>query len=34
VTVRIVGIATFGTADGFGPSTFTGLTLDAAPGPS
>jgi putative ABC transport system permease protein len=28
--VRIVGIATFGTADGFGPSTFTGLTLHAA----
>ena len=30
VRVRIVGIATFGTADGFGPSTFTGLTLHAA----
>jgi putative ABC transport system permease protein len=30
VQVRIVGIATFGTADGFGPSTFTGLTLHAA----
>ena len=28
--VRIVGIATFGTADGFGPGTFTGLTLHAA----
>ena len=28
--VRIVGIATFGTADGFGPATFTGLTLHAA----
>lgn len=28
--VRIVGIATFGSADGFGPSTFTGLTLHAA----
>ena len=28
--VRIVGISTFGTADGFGPSTFTGLTLHAA----
>jgi putative ABC transport system permease protein len=30
VQVRIVGIATFGSADGFGPSTFTGLTLHAA----
>jgi putative ABC transport system permease protein len=30
VQIRIVGIATFGTADGFGPSTFTGLTLHAA----
>lgn len=30
VRVRIVGIATFGTADGFGPSTFTGLTLHPA----
>jgi putative ABC transport system permease protein len=30
VRIRIVGIATFGTADGFGPSTFTGLTLHAA----
>jgi putative ABC transport system permease protein len=30
VQLRIVGIATFGTADGFGPSTFTGLTLHAA----
>jgi putative ABC transport system permease protein len=28
--VRIVGIATFASADGFGPSTFTGLTLHAA----
>ncbi|HEX2381507.1 MAG TPA: ABC transporter permease [Acidimicrobiales bacterium] len=28
--VRIVGITAFGSADGFGPSTFTGLTLDAA----
>ncbi len=28
--IRIVGIATFGAADGFGPSTFTGLTLHAA----
>lgn len=28
--VRIVGIATFGTADGFGPGTFAGLTLHAA----
>src|SRR5581483_7359913 len=30
VTVRVVGIATFGSADGNGPSTFTGLTLHAA----
>src|SRR3954452_7474474 len=30
VEVRIVGLATFGTADGFGPSTFTGMTLHAA----
>src|SRR5215469_813984 len=30
VRVVIVGIATFGTADGFGPSTFTGMTLLAA----
>jgi putative ABC transport system permease protein len=30
VQVRIVGIATFGSADGFGPSTFTGLALHAA----
>lgn len=30
IPVRIVGIATFGTADGFGPGTFTGLTLHAA----
>ena len=30
VPVRIVGIATFGTADGFGEITFTGLTLHAA----
>ena len=30
VPVRIVGISTFGTADGFGPSTFTGMTLHAA----
>lgn len=30
ISVRIVGIATFGTADGFGPGTFTGLTLHAA----
>jgi putative ABC transport system permease protein len=30
VRIRIVGIATFGSADGFGPSTFTGLTLHAA----
>ena len=28
--VHIVGITTFGTADGFGPSTFTGMTLHAA----
>lgn len=28
--VHIVGIATFGTADGFGPETFAGLTLHAA----
>jgi putative ABC transport system permease protein len=28
--VRIVGISTFGSADGFGPTTFTGLTLHAA----
>src|SRR5438067_3841036 len=28
--VHIVGIATFGTADGFGPGTFTGMTLTAA----
>jgi putative ABC transport system permease protein len=30
VRVRIVGIATFGSADGFGPSTFTAFTLTAA----
>jgi putative ABC transport system permease protein len=30
VRVIIVGIVTFGTADGFGPSTFTGMTLHAA----
>jgi putative ABC transport system permease protein len=30
VRARIVGITTYGTADGFGPSTFTGLTLHAA----
>jgi putative ABC transport system permease protein len=30
VKVHIVGIATFGTADGFGPGTFTGMTLGAA----
>lgn len=30
VSVRIVGISTFGTADGFGPGTFTGMTLHAA----
>jgi len=28
--VTIVGISTFGTADGFGPSTFTAMTLHAA----
>ena len=28
--VHIVGISTFGTADGFGPGTFTGMTLDTA----
>src|SRR5689334_14406591 len=28
--VHIVGIATFGTADGFGSGTFTGMTLHAA----
>ena len=28
--VHIVGITTFGTADGFGPTTFTGMTLHAA----
>jgi putative ABC transport system permease protein len=28
--VHIVGITTFGTADGFGPGTFTGMTLPAA----
>lgn len=28
--VRIVGIATFGTADGLGPTTFTGMTTSAA----
>src|SRR5262249_1280924 len=28
--VHIVGIATFGTADGFGSATFTGMTLHAA----
>jgi putative ABC transport system permease protein len=28
--VHIVGIATFGTADGFGPGTFTGMALPAA----
>jgi putative ABC transport system permease protein len=28
--VHIVGIATFGTADGFGPGTFTAMTLPAA----
>lgn len=28
--IRIVGITTFGTADGFGPTTYTGLTLEAA----
>src|SRR5215813_1519422 len=30
VRVVIVGLVTFGTADGFGPSTFTGMTLRAA----
>jgi putative ABC transport system permease protein len=30
VRVHIVGITTFGTADGFGPGTFTGMTLHAA----
>jgi putative ABC transport system permease protein len=30
VRVHIVGIATFGTADGFGSGTFTGMTLHAA----
>ena len=30
VQVRIVGLTAFGSADGFGPSTFTGLTLAAA----
>jgi putative ABC transport system permease protein len=30
VSVRVVGISTFGTADGFGPTTFTGMTLAAA----
>src|SRR2546421_11566874 len=30
VRVHVVGIATFGTADGFGPGTFTGMTLHAA----
>ena len=30
VTVRIVGIATFGTADGFGPSTYTAFSLAGA----
>jgi putative ABC transport system permease protein len=30
VKVRIVGLTTFGTADGFGPSTFTGMTVHAA----
>jgi putative ABC transport system permease protein len=28
--VHIVGITTFGTADGFGPGTFTGMTMPAA----
>ena len=28
--VHVVGITTFGTADGFGPGTFTGMTLHAA----
>src|SRR6516225_3367414 len=30
VQVVIVGMVTFGTADGFGPATFTGMTLHAA----
>ncbi|HEY1635484.1 MAG TPA: FtsX-like permease family protein [Acidimicrobiales bacterium] len=30
VTVRIVGIATFGTADGFGPATYTAFSLAGA----
>jgi putative ABC transport system permease protein len=30
IRVTIVGISTFGTADGFGPSTFTAMTLQAA----
>jgi putative ABC transport system permease protein len=30
VQVKIVGIATFGTADGFGSATYTAFTLDAA----
>lgn len=30
VRVKIVGISTFGTADGSGPATFTGMTLAAA----
>ncbi|HEY3087481.1 MAG TPA: FtsX-like permease family protein [Jatrophihabitantaceae bacterium] len=30
IRVTIVGISTFGTADGFGPSTFTAMTLHAA----
>ncbi len=30
IRVQVVGIATFGSADGFGPSTFTGLTMHAA----
>jgi putative ABC transport system permease protein len=30
VRVTVVGISTFGTADGFGPSTFTTMTLHAA----
>ena len=30
VTVRIVGIATFGSADGLGPTTFTAFTLESA----
>ena len=32
VRVHMVGIATFGSADGFGPSTFTGLTSPARSG--